>query len=125
MSEFRGSMNLNERATSTVQVRKFQTRHVPIVRSDGRPDFVLLIRVYYNDAKVVETVDGNAYARIGESRKKLTPQEVRELQIDKGQVDLEREQELDKLPRGIRYWANPKIHGRVSQGEPAYAEPHE
>src|SRR5262249_12790981 len=66
---------------------KYESKRVQVVRKDGKPDFVLLIRVFYNDAKVVETVDGNAYTRLGESKKKLTAQEVRELQIDKGQID--------------------------------------
>ncbi|HYL76807.1 MAG TPA: ATP-binding protein [Bryobacteraceae bacterium] len=80
---------------------KWESKRVPVVRPDGSKDFILLIRVYYNDAKVVETVDGNAYTRIGESRKKLSSQEVRELQIDKGQVDLEREPSRIPYPDGF------------------------
>jgi ATP-dependent DNA helicase RecG len=80
---------------------KYESKRVGIVKPDGQQDFVLLIRVFYNDAKVVETVDGNAWTRLGESKKKLTAEEIRELQIDKGQVDLEREPSTIPYPSGF------------------------
>jgi ATP-dependent DNA helicase RecG len=80
---------------------RYESKRVPIRKPDGKPDFVLLIRVFYNDAKVVETVDGNAWTRLGESKRKLTAQEIRELQIDKGQVDFEREASTVSYPEGF------------------------
>jgi len=70
---------------------RYDCRRIPVVNADGDPDFLLVFRIYYHDSKVVETVAGNAFTRLGEARKKLTTQEVRELQIDKGQTDLEQE----------------------------------
>jgi ATP-dependent DNA helicase RecG len=49
---------------------RYEAKHVPVTRTDGVSDFLILIRVHYNDSKVVETVDGTAYTRVGESKKK-------------------------------------------------------
>ncbi len=75
---------------------RYACKRIAVLNAAGRRDFLLIFRIYYHDSKVVETVSGNAFTRLGESRKKLTPQEVRELQIDKGQTDLE--QEPSRLP---------------------------
>lgn len=80
---------------------KDETKRLPVVTRDGRPDLVLLIRICYSDSKVVETVDGAAYTRIGESKKRLSYEEVHELQIDKGQVDLEQESSRTPYPDGF------------------------
>ena len=69
-----------------------------VVRPDLAEDFVLVFRVHYRHDKVVETVSNEAFTRLGESKKKLTTEEVRELQIDKGQVDLELEPVELKYP---------------------------
>ena len=64
----------------------------------GNSDFVLLIRVDYREDKCVRDVSGNAYSRVGDSRHKLTPEELRELEIDKQEIDLEQEPVLLKFP---------------------------
>lgn len=63
----------------------------------GRKDYLLIIRVFYRTDKVVRTTSGNAYWRIADTRKRLTEEEIRELQIDKGEVDFELE------PCGLDY----------------------
>jgi ATP-dependent DNA helicase RecG len=68
-----------------------ETKRIAVVNKKGESDFVLLIRVYYNGEKVVESVDGHVYTRVGDSKKKLSRAEIRQLEIDKGQVDLEQE----------------------------------
>ena len=40
---------------------------------------------------MVRTVRGEAFIRYGDSKRKLTPEEVRELEADRGQVDVEQE----------------------------------
>jgi len=80
---------------------RYETKRVAVKTHDGRDDFVLLIRIYYSDSKVVETVEGSAFTRIGESKKKLTYDEIHELQIDKGQVDLEQEPSRTPYPEGF------------------------
>ncbi len=57
----------------------------------GKKDYLLVIRVFYRPDKVVRTTSGNAFWRVGDARKKLTEEEIRELQIDKCEVDFELE----------------------------------
>jgi ATP-dependent DNA helicase RecG len=45
----------------------------------GRPDFIIAIKVQYRHDKVVETNKGEAYIRRGESRRKLSDDEKRDL----------------------------------------------
>ena len=66
----------------------------------GRKDYLLIIRVEYRPDKVVRTTSGNAYWRIADKRKRLTEEEIRELQIDKREVDFELE------PCGLDYPAD-------------------
>jgi ATP-dependent DNA helicase RecG len=70
---------------------RYESKRVPVTRSDGRADFVVLFRVYYRPDKVVTTVRGNAYIRIADQKHKLNDEEVRELQRDKGQIATEQE----------------------------------
>jgi ATP-dependent DNA helicase RecG len=63
----------------------------------GRKDYLLIIRVLYRPDKVVRTTSGNAYWRIADKRKRLSEEEIRELQIDKGEIDFELE------PCGLEY----------------------
>ncbi len=51
----------------------------------------MLFRVYYHPKKVVKNVQGDAFIRHGSSKKKLKQEEIHELEIDKGQVDVEQE----------------------------------
>lgn len=73
------------------------SKRIPATNSAGTPDFLLVIRVFYRADKVVRTSAGNAYWRIADKKKRLTEEEVRELQIDKGEVDFELE------PCGLGY----------------------
>lgn len=66
-----------------------ETKHVRVTNTKGLPDFVVLIRVRYNRRLVVKTVSGKAFVRKGESKCELKPEEVRELQADKGEVSFE------------------------------------
>lgn len=76
---------------------KCRSKRVPITNANGSADFVVVFRIYYRPDRVVKTVAGNAFVRIGDSKKKLSEHEVRELEIDKGQVDFELE------PCGLKY----------------------
>lgn len=60
-------------------------------RIDAGTDYVLVFRVFYRPDKVVQTASGEAYARYGDSKKRLSSEEIRELEIDKGQVEFELE----------------------------------
>ena len=70
---------------------RYEVRHQQVVKHDGTPDFLLLIRVFYRQDKVVLTTRRKAFIRRGESKIALRPEEIRELQLDKGEMDLELE----------------------------------
>jgi ATP-dependent DNA helicase RecG len=70
---------------------RFNSKRIPIINSKGHADFAILFRVYYHKSKVVKTVSGEAFYRIGDQKRQLTQEMIRELEIDKGQIDLELE----------------------------------
>jgi len=71
---------------------RYESKHVPIRNTQGEEDFVLLVRVQYRRDKVVENNRGEAFIRRGESKRRLTDDEKRELRIAKREVDLEQEE---------------------------------
>ncbi len=73
---------------------RYTSKRVPVRRQDHGEDFVILVRVWYRPDKVAETAKGHAFIRRGESKKRLTEEEKRELQISKGQLAIE----LDPCP---------------------------
>lgn len=76
---------------------RYEFKRIEVKRPDGEEDFAIIIRVFYRTDKVVKTIRGEAFVRIGESKITLTAEEIREMEIDKGQVDLEQE------PCGLSY----------------------
>jgi len=70
---------------------RYQSKRLPVRREDGQDDFLVLFRIFHRPDKVIETVSKEAFIRVGDTKKKLTSEEIRELQIDKRQVDLELE----------------------------------
>jgi ATP-dependent DNA helicase RecG len=78
------------------------SKRVPVINQQGHEDFVLLFRTYYREDKVVADISGNVYSRVADEKHKLTPDEVHELKIDKGQIDLEREPVALKYPGDFR-----------------------
>lgn len=70
---------------------RHESKRIPVTLPNGQNDYILLFRICYREDKVVETVAHEAFARVGDSKKRLTQEEIRELQIDKRQIDLERE----------------------------------
>jgi ATP-dependent DNA helicase RecG len=68
-----------------------QSKLVQVTAEDGYPSFVILFRVFYREDKIVIDSSGHAFVRVGDEKHKLTIDEVRELQIDKGQLDFEQE----------------------------------
>jgi ATP-dependent DNA helicase RecG len=59
---------------------------------DGnKVDEILLFRIYYNAKRAVRTSDGRVFVRHGDSKKQLKNGEIRELEIDKGEVAWEQE----------------------------------
>lgn len=71
---------------------RFESKRVAIRNAEGHDDFVLLFRIQYRKDKVVENVRGEAWVRHGESKKKLSDDEKRELRIAKREIDLEQDE---------------------------------
>ena len=67
------------------------SKRIPAIAPDGSDTFLLLFRIYYREDKLVRNQRGGAYARIGGSKRRLTHEEMRELEADKGQISLELE----------------------------------
>ena len=76
---------------------RYETKRETLFNENGEQDQVLLIRVYYNEKKVVKTTSRQAYDRRGDIKRTLTDDQVRELQVEKGEVSWERE------PSGLEY----------------------
>jgi ATP-dependent DNA helicase RecG len=70
---------------------RVDSKRIPVINLEGHEDFILIFRTYYREDKVVCDVSGSAYSRVGDQKHRLTDEEIHELKIDKGQVDLERE----------------------------------
>lgn len=70
---------------------RFDSRRISVRYSDGTEDFVIVFRVEYRPDKVVHTVAGKAFIRRGDSKHELNANEIRELQIDRREQDLEKE----------------------------------
>jgi ATP-dependent DNA helicase RecG len=81
---------------------RYEYKNVRVVNADGHEDFILAIWVKYREDKLVETTDGVVYIRRGSSRRKLKPDEVRELQNAKGQVEVEREPVALRFPEDFK-----------------------
>jgi ATP-dependent DNA helicase RecG len=80
---------------------KYSSKRIAVVNERGEADFILLIRVHYNEKKVVETVRQDAFVRIGDTKRKLNHDEIRELKMDKKQLDLELEPCTTPYPEGF------------------------
>jgi ATP-dependent DNA helicase RecG len=71
---------------------RFESKRVPCVRtSDGKSDFLIIFRVHYHKDKVVKTSAGQAFIRSSDKAKEIRDEELRELQIAKGEVHYEYE----------------------------------
>lgn len=71
---------------------KYEHKRVSIRLLNKQSDFILLIRVYYRDTgRVVRTTSNNAYVRIGSDKRKLDEYQIREIEVDKGFIDFEKE----------------------------------
>lgn len=80
----------------------YTVKRVEIRRDkDGESDFVLLFRVKYHPTRVVRTTSGHVYVRRANRKKELrTPDEIHQLQSEKGEVRFETE------PIGLKYPAD-------------------
>jgi ATP-dependent DNA helicase RecG len=78
-----------------------ESKRIEVERRDGSSDFLLVFRVQFRSDKVVKTNRGEAYIRCGDQRRKLTDEEVREFEIDRGQIPFEQERSDIPYPAGF------------------------
>ena len=79
-----------------------ESKRIAVKNQQGNEDFVLLIRVFYHERKVVTTLSQDAYIRRGESIIRLMPEQIRELQAALGQGDFEQERSDLEFPSDFR-----------------------
>lgn len=77
---------------------RFEFKRVPVKNPKEENDFVIVMRVYYREDKLVETADGSAFIREGDRKRRLTEQEKREIRLSKGELDVEAEKTTLKFP---------------------------
>jgi ATP-dependent DNA helicase RecG len=70
---------------------RVEVRRLPATNIRGEPDYLLVFRVYHHPKRVVRTASQEAFIRQGDSKRRLKSEAIRELEIDKGQVDIEQE----------------------------------
>lgn len=80
---------------------KYEYKRTEIRNAAGEVDQIVLFRIHYNGKKVVRTSDGSAFIRRGGSKRKLSEEEIRELQIEKGELAWEREPSSQEYPQNF------------------------
>ena len=70
---------------------RVESKRVEVVAEDGKASFVLIFRVQYREDRVVRNQADKAYIRYGDEKHTLSESEIHELEIDKRQVDIEKE----------------------------------
>ncbi|MDX6613229.1 MAG: ATP-dependent helicase RecG [Blastocatellia bacterium] len=70
---------------------RVDSKRIAVTALDGSDSFVVVFRVRYREDKVVQTVSGPSFIRRGDECRELKRDEIRELEIDKRQVDIEKE----------------------------------
>jgi ATP-dependent DNA helicase RecG len=87
---------------------RYDSKRVPVVNISGGKDFVIVSYVRYHPSLVVRTSNGKVFIRRGDSKIELGPDEVRELQADKGEVSFEQQ------PCDLK-WPDDFKHGAAAQ----------
>ncbi len=70
---------------------KYEVREVRVSTTTAKRGFVLAFRVHYSAKRLVENTKGEAFIRRGDSKKKLTDAEKRELRTSRGELSTELE----------------------------------
>jgi ATP-dependent DNA helicase RecG len=70
---------------------RVESKRVGVTGKDGSDSFVVLFKTGYREDKVVRTASGQAFIRRADEKHELGNEEIREIEIDKRQVDIEKE----------------------------------
>jgi ATP-dependent DNA helicase RecG len=90
--------DLEKTGTDFCPDARFRSKRLPVTLRNGQSDCVLVFRIQYRHDKVVKDVSGHAYVRVGDSKRRLSQSEISEMEVNKGQVDFEREAVSLKYP---------------------------
>ncbi len=77
---------------------RVESKRVEANADDDESSFIVLFRVDYREDRVVRNHKSEAFIRSGDEKHKLSEAEIRELEIDKRQVDIEKEAVPLKYP---------------------------
>jgi ATP-dependent DNA helicase RecG len=84
--------NLECAANTHCPEARIETRRIPVTLQNGGLDFILLVHIEYHSTRVLRDVRGKVYIRIGDKKKEVrSSEEIRRMEIEKGQIDLEQE----------------------------------
>jgi ATP-dependent DNA helicase RecG len=81
---------------------RFATRRVNVTNEKGESDFLILIRVYYVEGRLVCLTNDDAYCRQGDRCRRLSDSEKQEIRISKGERSFELETSTLKYPDEFR-----------------------
>ena len=67
-----------------------------IANNEGETDYILALRIKFRSDKLVENSRGEAWVREGDSKRRLSDVEKREIRINRGEIEFEREDVGDR-----------------------------
>ena len=70
---------------------RFETRRISVENFERQADFLVLIRIYYVESRLVKLTNGEAYCRQSDRSRKLSDAEKEEIRISKGERSFELE----------------------------------
>lgn len=85
------SLNKLEQVRDYCPDARCEFKRVAVKNRKGEDDFVLMARVFYREDKLVETTSGEAFVRAGDTKRRISESEKREIRISKGEVQYELE----------------------------------
>jgi ATP-dependent DNA helicase RecG len=92
-----GKLNDLDKVQDLCPDSRCDVRRVRINKPNGDPSFIVAIRVHYLKNRIAKTPKGDVFARRGDSKRRLRLEEVKDLQVDKGEISFEQE------PCGLKY----------------------
>ncbi len=81
---------------------RFETKKVGVLNRKGESDFLVLIRVFYVESRLVKLTNGEAYCRESDKCRRLSDLEREEIRISKGERSFELEPCALHYPAGFR-----------------------
>lgn len=86
-------VNAIEKAGSVYcpDARGSEIKRLEIANNEGETDYILALRIKFRSDKLVENSRGEAWVREGDSKRRLSDVEKREIRINRGEIEFERE----------------------------------